>query len=408
MKPRASAYADEEVLNLWWRPRADGTAVAYFRKRVDGADKWIMLGVLEPKRARQIVRDKLRVLGEEELLRRLGLATIPEESLSTCADLITAYRAYWEGTRKDPETCERNILRWLQILREGAGADEKAPLSIWNPDTVEAFEAGRVKRIRAKIEAEKWDAERAAAEMTSSMRTVWGVFRQAKSLFAAAALASKPYRTLRFPKELKRTNELRPGDQSMPQYARPAATIVADIAGGINALRLSDKPLFLAAMVEIITGARVGTAVEAKWAWFVDHGAIDIGSGRGLVAFEIRVAKGGLSVVQVFKEDYEAMLAARVGDGAYIVPGESTEIRREVFVRLADWLRGKGLDRRQPNHELRKLFADTVNKIHGWEAAQNLLGHSDPKLKKHYAEAGAVAPISLLDVIDPRRSQRAG
>lgn len=402
MKPKP--YADDKVTNLWWRPRADGVPVAYLRKSLNGEDTWLSLGILAPDRARQIVRDKLRELGEQELMRRLG-AGVPEEAkLSTVAELKAAYRKYWATTRKEPATGEANILRFEQIVSEGAGASDASTLAAWSVDTVKAFEAGRVQRTRQRAIEKKWDEEEAAARMTSAMRTVAGIYRQARSLFSADALGSAAYRALTLPVDLAKVQKQKPGDASMPQYVRPAATVVQAVVDGIRELRVADGALHLAAMMEILFGARVGTAAAVKWSWFVDQGMVDL-EGRALVAVEIRVAKGGLSTVQIFRDDYAALLELKGDENKeYVIPGKDAEERREVFVRLQAWLRGKGLDRRLPNHELRKLFGDTVTKRHGVEAASGALGHSDVKLtRKHYAESGASAPIGLGDVERPQR-----
>lgn len=398
--------ADAEVTNLAWRLRSDGLETAVFRRVVDGRDKWVSLGVMDRAAARRIVREKLRDLGEQEFLRRLGVGQ-EVRKLSTWGDVKAAYKAFWAGTRKEPATGEANILRMEQILREGADAGEESPISSWCTDTVAKFEAGRVERTRQRAIEQKWDAEKLEEKMTSAMRTVWGIYRQARSIFAQDALSSVHYRGLTLPEDLAATQKLSPGDQGMPQYSRPAASVVQAVIDGVRELRTTDKALYLAAMMEILFGARVGTAAAAKWAWFIDQGTVDMASGRPLVAVQIRIAKGGLSTVQIFRDDYLALLDARgPEEREYVVPGKDAEERREVFVRLLAWLRGRGLDRRQPNHELRKLFGDTVTKRHGVEAASGALGHSDLKLtRKHYSESMATAPISLGDVTDPQRQR---
>lgn len=399
------ARPDDKMTNLWWRPRKDGIEVAYFRKLIAGKDTWKAIGVVSPAVARAAVQRELEERGRESLYRKLGIGQ-EEQRMSTVGELLTAYRLFWAGTTKDPDTANNNALRFLQVIREGAGGDEAASVKLWSRDTIKAFETARIKEVRAKVKAQGWDAEEAERRMTSAMRTVWGVFRQARSVFSREALESAAYRPLTLPArdELRAAHETKVGDASMPSYTRPAVSIVSTVVEGLAELARGDRAMFLAAMMEILVGARVGTAAAAKWAWFLDQGAVDITTGRHLVAVEIRLAKGGLSTVQIFREDYEALLAVRGDDaGEYVVPGADEGARREVFERLADWLRGKGLDRRQPNHELRKLFADTVAKSHGRAAATDALGHSSPQLLRHYAEAGTAAPISLADVLKPVR-----
>lgn len=400
-----SLRADAEELNLAWRLTKYGTEVAYFRKRVGGRDKWERLGEIAPKRARAIIRERRKAIGEEELMRRLGAVDVARD-VAKVHELIAAYRSYFAGTTGEVATLEKNIKSFLIVLRRGAEAAENDSLVSWCPDTVRQYESETVKTVRLKCEGKEMSKEAVEAKMASTLRTIAGTMRQARSLFAKEARQSTQYRDLVLPPDLDETLAVSVGDKQLPGYRRPAASVVQAVVQGIQGLRKSNPGMWLAAMLEVVTGARRGTLVHARWEWFVDHGASEIESGRRIVSFEIRVAKGGASVVPVFLEDYQLLLAAREGEAPFVVPGKTEADRLAVLVSLVPWLRELGLDRRQPNHELRKLFADSKRKAHGAEETTAALGHSTGKLLKYYTETGASRAVSLADVLDPERAKR--
>ncbi|MDR1281312.1 MAG: hypothetical protein LBK99_10895 [Opitutaceae bacterium] len=411
-RERGSFRADAEETNLWWRVRQSGVEVAYFRSKKGGKDSWSYLGELEPRRARAIIRERRRTIGEAELLRRLGAVDV-ERDLSKVKDLFAAYRAWFAGTPGEAATMEKNLKSFIIVLRRGAGAGEEDSLAKWCPDTLRNYEAESIKAVRARFEADArgnpprvWSREEQDAKLASTLRTIAATVRQARSLFAKVARHSVHYRELVLPPDLEETMAVAAGDKQLPGYRRPSASVVQAVVQGIRGLRESNPGMWLAAMLEVVTGARRGTLVHARWDWFVDHGTVEIESGRRIVMFEIRVAKGGESNVPVYWDDYQLLLEARAGDGVFIVPGKAEADRLAVLESLVPFLRGLGLDRRQPNHELRKLFADSKRKAHGAEETTAALGHSTGKLLKYYTETGASRAVSLADVLDPERAHR--
>lgn len=413
-KPKPySLRADTEEPNLSWRLTKHGAEIAYFRMRVGGRDKWEHLGEIAPKTARAIIREKRRTLGEHELMRRLGAVDVVRD-LSTNAELIAAYNAYFAGTTNEPRTGRNNVNCYLMVLRRGADVGETASVGNWNPDTIRQYEAETIRQVRAVFAADAalgkvWSKEDQEKKLASTLRTIAGTLRQARSLFAEDALKSIHYRELVLPPNLKESMKLDAGDRKLPGYKRPAASVVAAVVKGIEELRVQRPAMWLAAMLELVTGARRGSMVHARWSWFVDRGAIDFETERRQVTFEIRVAKGGEPDVPVYLEDYELLKSARPADAKdddYIIPGKDAKERMAVLEGLVPVLRGFGLDRRQPNHELRKLFADSKRKAHGAEETTAALGQSDAKLLKYYTESGARRAVSLLDVLDPHRTAK--
>ena len=405
--PKAySLRADAEEPNLAWRLTKHGVEIAYFRKRIGGKDTWERLGEIEPRRARTIIRERRRALGEDELLRRLGAVDVARD-LSLVSELLAAYKVYFSGTQGETETMEKNEKSFLIIIRRGAAAGEASSLSCWSVDTIKDYESETVRAIKAKAATEKWSAEKLASKMASTQRTIAGTLRQARSIFCRDALASKAYRELVLPPDLAATMMVRAGENTVPDYVRPPSSVVQAVVDGIAALRVTDKAKHLAACLEILAGARCSSVEHARWDWLVDAGATDIHSGERVVSFWIRVVKSRKPVaVPVLLRDYEAMLEVRVGTGDYILPGKDEEERRAVINGLVPLLRGWGLDRKKPNYELRKLFGDSKSKAHGDTEAAAGLGHANLKMLPFYSERGARRAVSMLDITDPDRGTR--
>jgi len=401
-----SLRADAEEANLAWRLTRSGVEIAYFRKRIGGKDTWERIGEIDPRRARAIIRERRRALGEEELLRRLGAVDVVRD-LSLVSELLAAYRIYFSGTDGEVETMDKNEKSFLIIIRRGAAASEASSLACWSGDTIKDYEADTVRAVKAKAEKEKWSAEKLASKMASTQRTIASTLRQARSVFCQDALASKAYRELVLPPDLAVTMKVSAGENTVPEYVRPPDSVVQAVVAGITALRATDAAKHLAACLEILAGARCSSVEHARWDWFVDAGATDIHSGERVVSFWIRVVKSRKPVaVPVLLRDYQAMLEVRVGTGDYILPGKDEEERRAVIDGLVPLLRGWGLNRPKPNYELRKLFGDSKSKAHGDAEAAAGLGHANLKMLPFYSERGARRAVSMADVADPNRGAR--
>ena len=64
----------------------------------------------------------------------------------------------------------------------------------------------------------------------------------------------------------------------------------------------------------------------------------------------------------------------------YLLSGSEEQRYDEMLKTLNKWLRARGLDRRQPTHELRKLFGAYVTNTRDIYTAQKFLGHSTPQI----------------------------
>jgi len=389
--------SDSKEMCLLWRSCKSGVKSAYFRKRIGGRDKWQALGELPIEDARALVRKLRQAAAIGDIERRLGFAS-QKEGVSSFRELFAAYDAYSAGVDIDPNTVKNNKNSVGLILRRvlGDGFDvEGARVSVFSAQLLRDFAARSI--ARRKVACAELPVEVARERLESAQRTIKSTVQQARSLFARAALQSSAYARLSLP-DLREVMELIVGASTVKAYEPPAAGVVERIARDAVGLRESNRGMWLALMLEVNGGLRRGSAVLARWDWFTVVEA----DGKGVpVAVDLRVgvAKGGRSVLRFDAGLYRDMVAFK-GDGGgevFVLPGESEVERLGVCAGLVAWLKERGLDRRQPNHELRKLYGDRKYSEHGAEEAQRALGHSDAKLTSRvYAAARAKRALRVM------------
>jgi integrase len=172
------------------------------------------------------------------------------------------------------------------------------------------------------------------------------------------------------------------GESSTKPYEPLPDGTLEHIGREAAALKAANPALWLAFQLEINAGLRRGSVVFARWDWFFDRGAgID---GERWIDLGIRVAKGRNYTVRIDPAWHDELLAVRAAGGGgadYILPGKTEAERDAVCTALVPWLRERGFAaRRQPNHELRKLYGNAKYSLHGPSEGQRALGHSTPVL----------------------------
>ncbi len=376
--------SDSKEKNLYWRGDA-----ATFRLKlpgIDGREIWESFGAVSPDVARLLTKKKRRELLDTWALEKHKLI-VPEQRLSTFLELYDAYKSWAAGARIADRTVRENENALRRFVREAAGeAAEEGSLDILTPQLITRYEAARLTIVKAEAKKSEWTPEQLERALDQAQTTVASTLRQARSVFSRKARSSDAYRKLKLPATLDAFMAHAVDGSSLKNYERPDAAIVKKVLGAIPALRQTDPAMWLAAMVEINAAARRSTAVNSRWDWFVDEGRVCPLTEKPLVSFRVQVAKGNRSAPVVFRDMYEEMLAARGDARPYIVPGDTEKDRQEVFTRLVKFLRELGLDRRQPNHELRKLYTDDMLDTHGENAALAATGHSDARMLRAYTQ----------------------
>jgi hypothetical protein len=396
-----SFVSDTKETCLFWRNQGAGTK-AYFRRWVDGKDRWLSLGELPLEAARERVRH-LKQLHDLNLFdAKIGLVS-RRSDVCSFGELFKAYAIYAKGVSIDESSVVGNRRCMVLILRrvKGAGFDvEHARVSLFNVQLLRDFSAAYVAARREFCEEKNLSVEQTHEKMESVQRTIRSTVKQARSLFCKAALCSSAYAKLNLP-DMGDVMRFSVGATTVVPYEAPSAQVVSGIAMDVSALKEANAGLWLAFNLEVNAGFRRRSAGHARWDWFVDHGR-DV-KGERWVDLRVGVAKGGKSIVRFDAALYDEMVSLRksvavygphvvekVEGAEYILPGDTFKERDAVCGTLVPWLRERGLDRRQPNHELRKLYGDRKYSEHGAEEAQRALGHSDSKLtSKVYASARA-------------------
>jgi len=376
--------ADQKEKNLYWRGDA-----ATFRLKlpgVDGREIWESFGAISPDVARLLTKKKRRELLDTWALEKHKLV-VPEQRLSTFLELYEAYKEWAAGARISDRTVRENENALRRFVREAAGpAAEEGSLEVLTPQLITRYESTRLTLVKAEGKKNDWAPEVLERELDTAQTTVASTLRQARSVFSRKVRSSDAYRKLKLPSTLDAFMKHAVDGSTLKNYERPADAIVKRVIEAIPALRQTDPAMWLAAMIEINAAARRRTAVNARWDWFVDNGRVCPLTEKPLIDFRIQVAKGNRSVPVVFRDMYEEMLAARGDVSPYIVPGTTEKDRQKVFTRLVKFLRDLGLDRRQPNHELRKLYTDEMLDTHGENAALAATGHSDARMLRAYTQ----------------------
>lgn len=392
----STLIADEKEQNLGWRATKDGRKIAYLRMKLSDRDRWQSLGELAPDDARLTVRRLRRDNNLEQLERRLDMVS-RRSDVSTIEDLFTTYTDWSKGVDIAAPTVKKNkqcLSLILETVLGSAYSEETTRVSAFTVDACRQYSAKVIEARKAESEAQKWDAEKLKAKLASAQRTIRSTVRQARSLFCKEAMSSVAYRDLVLP-DMSAVMRLVIGESTLVAYQRPPQEVLDTIARDAAALKLEDPAKWLALQLEVNIGLRRSSARQAKWEWLQERG-VDR-DGVPWVECYVAVAKGGESWVRIDHAFYQELLAFRKEGQVYILPGKDEAERDEVLAGLVDWLRDRGLDRRMPNHELRKWYGDSKYTEHGASEAQNALGQSDSKLtSKVYASKRSIKALRVV------------
>jgi integrase len=132
-------------------------------------------------------------------------------------------------------------------------------------------------------------------------------------------------------------------------------------------------------------GLRRGSGVMARWSW------VRLVGGKAriyILATDEAEPKGNEYSVEIEPSVWEDMQALRRVGMDYIVPGATAGERDAAFAANVEWLRGLGLNVDKPNHELRAVFLQAMDRVHGRQAASDAAGHDKPRTTEIYTGRG--------------------
>lgn len=259
---------------------------------------------------------------------------------------------------------------------------EKTPATVLTPQLLEDYQAAKVKAA----------IEKGPAAVKTARTTIASTINQARMVVSERALQQENMRKLGLP-DLEEFRAWK-AEGTTRKVRRPVDDeVLARLRLAMDDLWFQAPARWLAAALCGNLGLRRGSAVMARWTW-----ARRVGGKWRLfvVATDEAEPKGNEYSVEIDDGLWKDMCEVRQG-GDYIVPGETLEARDAVFDANVDWLRGLGLNVNKPNHELRAVFAQAMDRAHGRAAASAALGHSEEKTTAIYTgraqAAGSVRPL---------------
>lgn len=326
--------------------------------------------------------------GVQGMLDRLGLIR-RKTRLATIGRVIEAFESDCpgRGIQTGPGSSSYKATAALRlILREvrGLEANEQVDAlsaSALTPELLQDFQSQRVAAAATK----------GPAAVQTARVTAASTINQARMVVAGPAMREASMRGLELPdleafrawKPAATTRKLRVpvDDVTLERLRTKVDELWLLAADGNEEARAKWLALCLAGNL----GLRRGSAVMARWSW-----ARQVGKRWRLylVATDEAEPKGNEYSVEIEASVWTDMQALRKPGEDYIVPGATLEARDEVFRLNAFWLRGLGLNVDKPNHELRAVFLQAMDRAHGRQAAVDAAGHDKARTTEIYTGKG--------------------
>lgn len=388
----------KHIENVEWR-----NGWASFRVNIDGKDKWVAMGLQEAdadlvaevaNKWRQVVRiERLRrrcaaagmpapAPTDAALLAKLGLLQ-QREDLASLPEIIAAYRADSDGRAIKARSVENAISSLLLIIRTARGdAATMGSSSILSEQLFTDYEA-------AKIRAAKPEGP---AAVQAALTTAASTINQAKSVFCAEALRGATMRQLRLP-DLEAFRAFRPQGTTRKIRVEVDDETLARLRTASDELWFTDPARWLAFALCCGIGLRRGEAKRARWDWVRQVGGKWV---MYLVTTDQGAPKGNEHKKEIELSLWQDMCAVRAASSDHVLPGATDEERDRVLEANVQWLRSLGIDADKPNHELRAIYLQALDRAHGREAAQLGAGHGDVRTTEIYTGRGTAPAVRPL------------
>lgn len=409
--PRLSSAADRNL--DFNRPPA-----IYFRMKLEGESGPVLiyqsLGRIDVETARR-VRDALvatlegasmcqrlglplpaenevaKRFGVQGMLDRLGLLK-RREVLATVGEVIAAFEADAPGRNISVETGSsgyKAVSALKLILKTIHGAEVDVSALSAKVLTAELLQDFQARRVAAAVE--KGPAAVQTARITAS-----STINQARMVLAAPAMREENMRALKLP-DLEEFHAWKPSVTTrklrVPVDDVTLARLRTEVDGLWFAADAGDdaaRARWLAVALAGNVGLRRGDAKRARWSW------VRVIAGKPrlyVVATDESEPKGNEYSVELDPGVWADMQAMRRPGEVYVVPGATVEERDEIFTANAEWLRGLSpvLHVDKPNHELRAVFLQAMDRAHGRQAAQEAAGHDKARTTEIYTGKGRSA-----------------
>jgi integrase len=323
----------------------------------------------------------------ESMLRRLNLLK-RRGTLATIGQILQAFETDAMGRNISTDTgssgykATTSLKLIIRTARPDVEEVEKLPATVLTEQLLEDYQAAKIASVNGK----------GPDEVASTRRTLASTVNQARMVVSERACAQSEMRKLILP-DLEGFRSWKP--ESNPRRLRIAIddATVARLRHEIDELWFKSPGHWVAAVLCGNLGLRRGSAKMARWSW-----ARQVGGNWMLYVLDTDEAspKGNEYSVEIDPSLWKDLCAVR-STGDYFVPGATVEERDQYFTDNVVRLRGLGLDVDKPNHELRALFAQAMDRTHGRAAASAALGHSELATTQIYTgralAGGSVRPL---------------
>lgn len=333
---------------------------------------------------------RMKAIGLPALLAELAPDPLPErcgtvgEAIAAATKLSTVRSISFLGYVK----------RLRQIAGEVAGVKRPAKVTSWNSPEVakwrETVEAVRLDRL-TKEAVMQWRAEKIAATTDPIARraatvTADSAIRLARAVFSKDILDAGLAKEVRLPDPLPFAGV--PYGKSHRRFISPVDPAQLFAAARAD-LEVQHPQQFLALALCLLAGLRRSEADSLMWKQVnLDLGVVTVEATEYFqpkseeATREIELDEVAVDILRRAKADNPDPLFVLKG-GPYRKQHTAAPLYRAdaaphfTWLRLAEWLRSKGVTGDKPIHTLRKLAGSLVFQAHGIEQARGFLGHGD-------------------------------
>lgn len=322
------------------------------------------------------VRDRFK-----DLFERLGLLKIHSD-LATIDEIDTAFREDAAGRAIGDKSVNaylsylRRIVRVVHQVDDAGAGQLRASVLTWQ----------LLHDYQAKMIAEAKPLGALAIEKATT--SSYSAINQAQAVFSEAALKGAKMRELRLP-DLKEFKEFTPDGSTRKVRVAIDDDTLARLRQASDDLWFTAQARWLAFALCGGIGLRRGEAVRARWDWAKVIGGKVI---LYLVTTADGSPKGNEHKKEIELSLWQDMQAVRQG-GDFIIPGEDAAARERALDENVQWLRALGFDMDKPNHELRAIYLQALDRQHGREAAQLGAGHSSARTTEIYTGRGTAPAV---------------
>ena len=388
-----------KIPNVVWR-----NGWPSYRFTLEHEEIWIALGVQDQEAARSAAAALKKAVQLERLRARMEIGGMKTDiggdvsvlnrypqlkarlaglrlrtDLPTVAEVEAAFRADATGRELSERVMDAYWTYLRKIIRTVHTCDNERAnafkVSVCTPELLHDYQAAMIALAKPS----------GPAAIEAARTTSFSAINQVQSIFSTVALQGARMRALKLPVEITTPfAKFRAEGTTKKIRVEVDDVTIARLREASDDLWFTAPARWLAFALAGGIGLRRGEAVMARWSW--------VRQIRGnftmfLVASDESTPKGNEHKKEIDPGLWADMCAIRQ-PGDYILPGNTREERDAALEANTPWLRELGLDVNKPNHELRAIYLQVLDRKHGRSAAQRAGGHGSASTTEIYTGRG--------------------